>query len=98
MAIGIDARDGKVQVAGWTEDSRIAAIDLARRLQELGARLVIYTDIARDGVLEGPNIEATREMIENTTIGYRVGRGFVDSGRAASRRAESLATGWSHHR
>lgn len=68
VAIGIDARDGKVQVAGWTEDSRITALDLACRLQDLGARLVIYTDIARDGVLEGPNIEATRQMIEKTEL------------------------------
>jgi phosphoribosylformimino-5-aminoimidazole carboxamide ribotide isomerase len=68
VAIGIDARDGNVQIAGWREDSHITAIDLAKRLQELGARLVIYTDIARDGVLEGPNIEATHEMLERTEL------------------------------
>jgi phosphoribosylformimino-5-aminoimidazole carboxamide ribotide isomerase len=68
VAIGIDARGGKAQVSGWTEDSNIAALDLANRLEQLGARLVIYTDIARDGVLEGPNIEATRQMIENTEL------------------------------
>jgi len=68
VAIGIDARDGNVQVAGWTEDSHIAAIDLARRLEDLGGKLVIYTDIARDGVLEGPNIEAMKEMLENTGL------------------------------
>ena len=68
VAVGIDARDGNVQVAGWTEDSHIAAVDLARKLQDLGARLVIYTDISRDGVLEGPNVEAMKEMIENTDL------------------------------
>ena len=68
IAIGIDAREGNVQVAGWTEDSHIDAIDLARRLQDLGARLVVYTDIARDGVLEGPNVEATKEMLEFTDL------------------------------
>jgi phosphoribosylformimino-5-aminoimidazole carboxamide ribotide isomerase len=68
IAIGIDAREGSVQVAGWTEDSRIGAVDLAKRLQDLGARLVIYTDIARDGVLEGPNVEATQEMLEATDL------------------------------
>ena len=68
MAIGIDAREGNVQISGWTEDSHLAAIDLARRLENLGARLVIYTDISKDGVLEGPNIEATREMLENTGL------------------------------
>ena len=68
VAIGIDARDGNVQVSGWTEDSHIAALDLAQKLQDLGARLVIYTDISRDGVLEGPNIEATKEMLEHTEL------------------------------
>jgi phosphoribosylformimino-5-aminoimidazole carboxamide ribotide isomerase len=68
IAIGIDARDGNVHVSGWTEDSHIAAVDLARKLQDLGASLFIYTDIARDGVLEGPNIEATKELIESTDV------------------------------
>ena len=68
VAIGIDARDGKVQVSGWTEDSDVGAIELARKLQDLGVRLIIYTDISRDGVLEGPNIEATRQMLENTRL------------------------------
>lgn len=68
VAIGIDARDGKVQVAGWTEDSQIGSIELAKKLQRLGARLVIYTDISRDGVLEGPNVEAMKEMLDNTEL------------------------------
>lgn len=68
VAVGIDAHEGNVRVAGWTEDSHIAAIDLAQRLQSLGARLVIYTDIARDGVLQGPNIEAMKEMLDNTEL------------------------------
>jgi phosphoribosylformimino-5-aminoimidazole carboxamide ribotide isomerase len=68
VAIGIDARDGKVRVSGWTEDSRIGALDLARRLEDGGVRLIIYTDISRDGVLEGHNVEATREMLENTDL------------------------------
>jgi phosphoribosylformimino-5-aminoimidazole carboxamide ribotide isomerase len=68
VAIGIDAREGNVQVSGWTEDSHIRAIDLAQRLEDLGARLVIYTDIARDGVLTGPNVEATKEMLDNTHL------------------------------
>jgi phosphoribosylformimino-5-aminoimidazole carboxamide ribotide isomerase len=68
IAIGIDARDGNVHVAGWTEDSHIAAVDLAKKLQDLGARLFIYTDIARDGVLEGPNVEATKELLEGTDV------------------------------
>lgn len=68
IAVGIDARNGRVQVSGWTEDSHIGAIDLARKLEELGARLVIYTDISRDGVLIGANIEATRQLLESTNL------------------------------
>jgi phosphoribosylformimino-5-aminoimidazole carboxamide ribotide isomerase len=68
IAIGIDAHEGNVKVSGWTEDSNIGAIDLAKRLQDLGAHLVIYTDIARDGVLNGPNVEATKQMIESTEL------------------------------
>jgi phosphoribosylformimino-5-aminoimidazole carboxamide ribotide isomerase len=68
IAVGIDARDGKVQVSGWTEDSKIEAIELARKLEDLGARLVIYTDISRDGLLKGPNVEATKVMLESTGL------------------------------
>jgi phosphoribosylformimino-5-aminoimidazole carboxamide ribotide isomerase len=68
VAIGIDARDGNVQISGWTEDSNIGAIALARKLQDLGARLVIYTDIARDGVLTGPNVAAIKQMLDSTEL------------------------------
>ena len=68
IAIGIDALDGNVQVSGWTENSNLRVIALAKRLQALGARLLIYTDISRDGVLEGPNVQAIREMLDNTDL------------------------------
>ena len=68
IAIGIDARDGVAKVAGWTADSKIGAIDLARRLEDQGARLVIYTDISRDGVLVGPNVPALKQMIDSTGL------------------------------
>ena len=68
IAIGIDARDGIAKVSGWTEDSKIGAVDLARRLEGQGARLVIYTDISRDGVLVGPNVPSLRQMIDGTTL------------------------------
>jgi phosphoribosylformimino-5-aminoimidazole carboxamide ribotide isomerase len=68
IAVGIDALDGNVQVSGWTENSQIRAISLAKKLHDLGARLVIYTDISRDGVLEGPNVEAVKEMLESTDL------------------------------
>jgi len=78
IAIGIDARDGNVRVSGWTEDSKICAIDLAKRLQDLGAHLVIYTDIARDGILTGPNVEATKQMLDNTEL-HVIASGGVSS-------------------
>jgi phosphoribosylformimino-5-aminoimidazole carboxamide ribotide isomerase len=78
IAIGIDAREGSVQVSGWTQDSQIGAIELARKLQDLGAHLIIYTDIARDGVLEGPNVEATKEMLESTHL-YVIASGGISS-------------------
>lgn len=59
VAVGIDARDGKVAVKGWTETSNTDAITLARRCQDAGACRIIYTDIARDGTQEGVNVEAT---------------------------------------
>jgi phosphoribosylformimino-5-aminoimidazole carboxamide ribotide isomerase len=68
IAIGIDARDGVAKVAGWTEDSKMGAIDLAQRLEDQGARLVIYTDISRDGVLVGPNLPALKQMIDGTGL------------------------------
>jgi phosphoribosylformimino-5-aminoimidazole carboxamide ribotide isomerase len=68
VVIGIDARDGNVQVAGWTENSNIGAVELARKLEDLGVGLIIYTDISRDGVLEGPNVDAMRQMLENTGL------------------------------
>ena len=71
-------RDGSVQVSGWTEDSHIGAIELAQKLQGLGARVVIYTDISRDGVLEGPNVQATKEMLESTEL-FVIASGGVSS-------------------
>ena len=78
IAVGIDARDGSVQVSGWTEDSHIGAIELAQKLQGIGARVVVYTDISRDGVLEGPNVQATKEMLESTEL-FVIASGGVSS-------------------
>jgi phosphoribosylformimino-5-aminoimidazole carboxamide ribotide isomerase len=76
IAIGIDARDGIARVSGWTETSQIGAIDLAQRLEQEGARLVIYTDISRDGVLVGPNTESLKHMIDGTGL-YVIASGGV---------------------
>ncbi|MCC6353369.1 MAG: 1-(5-phosphoribosyl)-5-[(5-phosphoribosylamino)methylideneamino]imidazole-4-carboxamide isomerase [Verrucomicrobiae bacterium] len=74
IAVGIDARDGRVAVRGWTETSNIAALDLAREADAAGARTIIYTDIATDGMLAGPNVGAMRAMSS------AVGAGVIASG------------------
>jgi phosphoribosylformimino-5-aminoimidazole carboxamide ribotide isomerase len=86
VAIGIDARDGIAKVSGWTEDSKVGAIELARRLEDQGARLVIYTDISRDGVLVGPNFPSLLQMIEGTGLNVIASGGVskIDDVRALS--------------
>lgn len=59
IAVGIDARDGRVAVEGWSEQSDLSALDLARRFEDAGVAAIIFTDIGRDGVMAGPNIDAT---------------------------------------
>lgn len=63
IAIGIDAKDGEVSLRGWTAGSGIKATELARQMVDLGVRTIIYTDIATDGMLTGPNFSALREML-----------------------------------
>ena len=67
VAVGIDARGGRVAVEGWAETSDVAALDLALKFEDAGAAAVIYTDIDRDGVLAGPNVEATAALAERLT-------------------------------
>lgn len=66
--IGIDAKDGKVAVKGWEEVSSIDAKELAKRVETVGIAGIIYTDIARDGMLTGPNIPALEEMVRTVKI------------------------------
>jgi len=68
IAVGIDARGGKVAVEGWAETSEVAAIDLARRFEDAGVAAIVYTDIERDGVLKGLNLPATAELARVTAI------------------------------
>jgi phosphoribosylformimino-5-aminoimidazole carboxamide ribotide isomerase len=77
VAVGIDARAGRVAVDGWQEGAPVEAVDLARRVESLGVTIVIYTDITRDGMLSGPNLPALRAM---ATTGMQV----VASGGIAS--------------
>lgn len=62
IAIGIDAKDGKVAIKGWTEIEEKTAVDLAVEMKECGVKTIIYTDISRDGMLTGPNIQATKNL------------------------------------
>jgi phosphoribosylformimino-5-aminoimidazole carboxamide ribotide isomerase len=62
IAVGLDARDGRVRVAGWTEGSDVSPESLAARVGGLGAAAVIYTDIGRDGTEEGPDLDGTRAV------------------------------------
>lgn len=68
VAVGIDAKGGKVAVEGWAETSELSAIDLARRFEDAGVSAIIYTDIERDGVLKGLNLPATAELARATSI------------------------------
>jgi phosphoribosylformimino-5-aminoimidazole carboxamide ribotide isomerase len=62
VAIGIDARNGRVAIEGWAQTSEVTAVDLARRLEDAGAAALIHTDIERDGALTGPNVAATAAL------------------------------------
>lgn len=68
IAVGIDARDGKVAIKGWVDVTEIDAIEFARRVADAGAGLVIYTDISRDGMMVGPNKAALKKMAESVSI------------------------------
>jgi len=68
IVVGIDARKGLVAIEGWTETTRIKAVDLARRFENCGVAAVNFTDIYRDGMQTGPNIEETRRLAEAIDI------------------------------
>jgi len=68
IAVGLDARDGKVAVQGWAETSELAALEIARRFEDAGVSAIIYTDIARDGLLKGLNLDATIALADAISI------------------------------
>ncbi len=74
VVVGIDAREGIVSVAGWTESGAIPAVDLLNRMADMGVRRFIYTDITRDGTLTSPNFAAVSDMVEraDTAGGARI--------------------------
>ena len=68
VAVGLDARDGKVAVEGWAQTSELTALDIARRFEDAGVAALIYTDISRDGVMQGLNVAATVALAEAVAV------------------------------
>jgi phosphoribosylformimino-5-aminoimidazole carboxamide ribotide isomerase len=68
IAVGLDARDGKVAVEGWAETSQLSVLDIARRFEDVGVSAIVYTDIARDGMLKGLNLDATIALADSISI------------------------------
>ena len=68
IVVGIDAKNGMVAVQGWAELTDISAVDLAKKFEDCGVAAIIYTDISRDGMMGGPNLEATRALAEAISI------------------------------
>jgi phosphoribosylformimino-5-aminoimidazole carboxamide ribotide isomerase len=77
VAVGLDARDGKVAVEGWAETSQVTALEIARRFEDAGVAAIIFTDIARDGLLKGLNLGATIELAESISIPVIASGGFA---------------------
>jgi len=68
VAVGLDARDGKVAVEGWAETSEVTALEIAQRFEDAGVAAIIFTDIARDGLLKGLNLDATIALADRISI------------------------------
>jgi phosphoribosylformimino-5-aminoimidazole carboxamide ribotide isomerase len=68
IVVGIDAKNGMVAVQGWAEVTGITAVELARKFEDCGVTAIVYTDISRDGMLQGPNLEATQSLAESVAI------------------------------
>jgi phosphoribosylformimino-5-aminoimidazole carboxamide ribotide isomerase len=94
VAVGLDARDGHVAVQGWSETSQLSALDIARRFEDAGVAAIIYTDISRDGLLRGLNLDATIALAEAVAIPVIASGGLAsldDIARLLEPRANKLA-------
>jgi phosphoribosylformimino-5-aminoimidazole carboxamide ribotide isomerase len=91
VAVGIDARDGKVAVKGWAEEAAISALDLAKRFEGEGVAAIIFTDIARDGMMEGANVESTAALARSVSIPV-IASGGVNSVRDIERLLDTRAS------
>jgi phosphoribosylformimino-5-aminoimidazole carboxamide ribotide isomerase len=79
IVVGIDAKDGLVATKGWVETTKIGAIELARQMQDLGVRWIIHTDVATDGAMKGPNLEAQQKIAEAVPSCQIIASGGVTS-------------------
>ena len=77
VAVGLDARDGKVAVEGWAETSEVTAFEIAARFADAGVAAIVFTDIARDGLLKGLNLDATVALAERIAIPVIASGGFA---------------------
>jgi phosphoribosylformimino-5-aminoimidazole carboxamide ribotide isomerase len=94
VAVGLDARDGKVAVEGWAETSELSALDIARRFEDAGVAAIVYTDVVRDGMLKGLNLDATIALAHAVSIPVIASGGLasIDDIRALlTPRAQKLA-------
>ena len=78
VIVGIDARDGKVAVQGWAESSALTAIELAQQFEDQGVSAIVYTDISRDGMMQGVNVEATSSLAQAINIPVIASGGVTD--------------------
>lgn len=93
VALGIDARDGFVATEGWAETSATTAIDLAKAFEGSGAAAVIYTDIARDGMLSGVNVEGTAALARAVTMPVIASGGVASTDDIVALKAEGVVSG-----
>jgi phosphoribosylformimino-5-aminoimidazole carboxamide ribotide isomerase len=80
IAVGLDARDGKVAVEGWAKTSQLSVLEIARRFEDVGVAAIVYTDIARDGMLQGLNLDAIIPLAESISIPVIASGGLASIG------------------
>ncbi len=76
IVVGVDVRDGKVAVQGWTESSAVETVELALRLEQWGVKEIIYTDIKKDGTMQGPSLDGLEDIIKQTSLQVIVSGGI----------------------
>ncbi len=92
LVLGLDARDGRVATAGWLETSDVDALELARRYESLPLAALVYTDIARDGMMQGPNFQGVQRMVQGVRLPV-VASGGVSCAEDIRRLAQQGAAG-----